>query len=272
MCSTGMDVNCGSHMKKYTKSAIQQNKINESDVDTALRNLFSVQMRLGFYNGDPRKQSFGKIGPEQVCCNENLQLALEAARSGIVLLKNSASFLPLPKTKILSLALIGPSANSTEVFLANYEGPPCKNITLLQAFQGYVRSTAYHQGCDYVNCTNVMMSETMKLASNSDYVVLVMGLDQSQEREKYDRVNLVLPGKQQYLITNVAKVSKKPVVLVVLSGGPVDISFAQDDPNIASILWAGYPGEAGGTALAEIIFGDHNPGEVNLYSILNCLE
>lgn len=52
MCSTGMDVNCGSHMKKYTKSAIQQNKINESDVDTALRNLFSVQMRLGFYNGD----------------------------------------------------------------------------------------------------------------------------------------------------------------------------------------------------------------------------
>lgn len=268
-----MDVNCGSHLKKYTKSAIQQNKINESDVDTALRNLFSVQMRLGFYNGDPRKQSFGNIGPDQVCSNENLQLALEAARSGIVLLKNSANLLPLPKTKTLSLALIGPSANSTDVFLANYEGPPCKNITLLQAFQGYVRSTSYHQGCDYVNCTSVMTSEIMKLARNSDYVVLVMGLDQSQEREKYDRLNLVLPGKQQYLITNVAKASKKPVVLVVLSGGPVDISFARDDPNIASILWAGYPGEAGGTALAEIIFGDHNPGEVNVYSyIFNCLD
>ncbi|XP_074379564.1 putative beta-D-xylosidase 7 [Apium graveolens] len=256
----GMDVNCGSHLKKYTKSAIEQNKINESDVDTALRNLFSVQMRLGFYNGDPRTQSLGNIGPDQVCSNENLQLALEAARSGIVLLKNSANFLPLPKTKTFSLALIGPSANSTDVFLANYEGPPCKNITLLQAFQGYVKSTAYHQGCDYVNCTRVMISETMKLAKTSDYVVLVMGLDQSQEREKYDRVNLVLPGKQQYLITNVAKVSKKPVVLVVLSGGPVDILFARDDPNIASILWAGYPGEAGGTALTEIIFGDHNPG------------
>ncbi|KAF2291522.1 hypothetical protein GH714_025105 [Hevea brasiliensis] len=87
-----------------------------------------------------------------------------------------------------------------------------------------------------------------------------MGLDQTQEREELDRVDLVLPGKQQDLIINVAKSAKNPIILVLLSGGPVDVSFAKNDKNIGSILWAGYPGEAGGIALAEIIFGDHNPG------------
>jgi hypothetical protein len=89
-----------------------------------------------------------------------------------------------------------------------------------------------------------------------------MGLDQTQEKEEQDRVDLVLPGKQRELITAVAKAAKKPVVLVLFCGGPVDVSFAKYDQNIGSIIWAGYPGEAGGTALAQIIFGDHNPGEL----------
>ncbi|KAL6962623.1 hypothetical protein U1Q18_037582 [Sarracenia purpurea var. burkii] len=104
------------------------------------------------------------------------------------------------------------------------------------------------------------LDEALEMAKKSDYVVLIMGLDQTQEREKQDRNDLVLPGNQQSLITSVAKEAKNPVVLVLLSGGPVDISFAKQDENIGSILWAGYPGEGGGIALAEIIFGDYNPG------------
>lgn len=256
-----MDVNCGSYLKKYTESAIQQNKLSESDVDRALHNLFSVQMRLGLFNGDPMEQLLGNLGPDNVCTKGHQELALEAARSGIVLLKNSASLLPLSKIKTMSLALIGPNANSSLAFLGNYEGPSCKNITLLQALQGYVKYTAYHPGCDSVNCTSIDI-EAVNIAKKSDYVVLFMGLDQSQEREKHDRVDLMLPGKQQDLIMSVAKVAKKPVVLVLLCGGPLDVSFAKDNSKIGSILWAGYPGEAGGIALAEIIFGDHNPGEV----------
>lgn len=104
------------------------------------------------------------------------------------------------------------------------------------------------------------MKEAIELAESVDYVIMIVGLDQTQEREEFDRIDLVLPGKQQHLISRVAKAAKKPVILVLLSGGPVDISFAKDDRNVGSIIWAGYPGEAGGIALAEIIFGDHNPG------------
>ncbi|PPS06484.1 hypothetical protein GOBAR_AA14159 [Gossypium barbadense] len=106
----------------------------------------------------------------------------------------------------------------------------------------------------------LLHSQSVKIAKGADHVVLVMGLDQTQESEDHDRVDLLLPPKQQKLISSIARVAKNPVILVLLSGGPVDISFAKNDQRIGSILWTGYPGEAGGRALAEIIFGDHNPG------------
>ncbi|KAK3002475.1 hypothetical protein RJ639_022119, partial [Escallonia herrerae] len=258
--TAGMDVNCGSYLKKYTKSAVQQKKLSESAIDRALHNLFTVRMRLGLFNGSPNEQLMGNIRPDQVCTQENQDLALEAARNGIVLLKNSARLLPLLRTEAMSLAVIGPNANVTQTLLGNYEGPPCKNVTILQALQGYMKNTMYHQGCNAVNCTSVAINEAVNIAKNTDYVLLVMGLDQSQERESHDRVDLVLPGKQKSLILSVAKATKKPIVLVLLSGGPIDVSFAKDHKKIGSILWAGYPGEAGGIAIAEIIFGDQNPG------------
>ncbi|PIN01541.1 Xylan 1,4-beta-xylosidase [Handroanthus impetiginosus] len=230
----GMDVNCGSYLQNYTKSAIEQKKLPLSQIDRALHNLFSVRMRLGLFNGNPTKQLFGNIGPDQVCTKEHLELALEAARNGIVLLKNSDKLLPLSKSKTSSLAIIGPNAD--------------------------IRNTFYHNGCDFVNCTFAAIEDAVKIAKEADYVVLVMGLDQSQEREDHDRVDLRLPGEQESLIKAVAAAAKKPVVLVLVCGGPVDVSFAKDEGKIGSILWAGYPGEAGGIAVAEIIFGEHNPG------------
>ncbi|XP_057528248.1 probable beta-D-xylosidase 7 isoform X3 [Amaranthus tricolor] len=259
--NAGMDVECGSFTPRYTKSALEQKKIAEEEIDRGLSNLFSVRMRLGLFNGDPRKKgSFGKIGPEQVCSEEHQNLALEAARNSIVLLKNSNNILPLLKEKTSSLAVIGPNADSSQVLLGNYEGFPCKNTTILEALQGYIDGIKYHPGCNAVECSSAEVEQAVDIAKEVDYVVLVMGLDQTQEREKMDRVDLVLPGKQQNLISSVAQAAKKPVVLVLLCGGPVDISLSRDDDKVGSILWAGYPGEAGGLALAEIIFGDHNPG------------
>ncbi|XP_062098606.1 probable beta-D-xylosidase 7 [Humulus lupulus] len=259
----GMDVNCGSYLQNHTKSAVLKRKLPVSQVDRALHNLFAVRMRLGLFEGDPTKWRYGNIGPNQVCSQGHQALALEAARNGIVLLKNSAKLLPLAKksTNTISLTVIGPNADSPKTLQGNYYGPPCKSISLLQALRGYLKNTAYHPGCaDAVNCTSVDINKAVEVAKGADYVVLVVGLDQSQEREDHDREHLALPGKQEELISTVAKAAKKPVVLVVLSGGPVDVSFANYDRRIGSILWAGYPGEAGGLALAEIIFGDHNPG------------
>ncbi|BFG19246.1 hypothetical protein CerSpe_055200 [Prunus speciosa] len=256
----GMDVNCGSYLKDHTKSAVQQKKLDVSEIDRALHNLFSIRMRLGLFDGSPLEQPYGNIGPDQACSKEHQALALEAAQDGIVLLKNSGRLLPLPKSKAISLAVIGPNANASETLLGNYHGRPCKSITPLKALQGYAKYTIYEAGCDTVKCPQATIDKAVEAAKAADYVVLIMGLDQSQEREAHDRRHLGLPGKQQELISSVAKAAKKPVILVILSGGPVDITPAKYDKKIGGILWAGYPGEAGGIALAEIIFGDHNPG------------
>ncbi|MBA0808354.1 hypothetical protein Gohar_024100 [Gossypium harknessii] len=258
--TAGMDLDCGEYLKNYTGSAIEKKKVAVSDIDRALHNLFSIRMRLGFFNGNPAKQPFGNIGSDQVCSQEHLNLALEAARNGIVLLKNDNRLLPLAKTEITSLAVIGPNANSSETLVGNYAGPPCNPVTPLQGLQSYVKNINYHPGCSTVNCSSDLTDEAMKIVKGTDQVVLVMGLDQTQEREAHDRVDLVLPGHQQKLVTRIASAANKPVILVLLCGGPVDITFAKNDQNIGSIIWAGYPGEAGGRALAEIIFGDHNPG------------
>ncbi|KAK7385285.1 hypothetical protein VNO78_31000 [Psophocarpus tetragonolobus] len=257
----GMDVECGNYISKHAKSAVLQKKLAISQIDRALQNLFSIRMRLGLFDGNPRKLQYGTIGPNEVCSKEHLLLALEAAREGIVLLKNSNSLLPLPKTKP-SVAIIGPNANASSlVVLGNYHGRPCKLVTLLQGFGGYAKDTTYHPGCDDgPQCESARIEEAVEVAKKVDYVVMVMGLDQSQERESHDREYLGLPGNQEELITSVAKASKRPVVLVILCGGPVDITSAKFDDRVGGILWAGYPGELGGLALAQVIFGDHNPG------------
>ena len=258
-----MDVECGDYITKHAKSAVFQKKLPISQIDRALQNLFSIRIRLGLFDGNPTKLPFGTIGPNEVCSKQSLQLALEAARDGIVLLKNTNSLLPLPKTNP-TIALIGPNANaSSKVFLGNYYGRPCNLVTLLQGFEGYAK-TVYHPGCDDgPQCAYAQIEEAVEVAKKVDYVVLVMGLDQSQERESHDREYLGLPGKQEELIKSVARAAKRPVVVVLLCGGPVDITSAKFDDKVGGILWAGYPGELGGVALAQVVFGDHNPGKVS---------
>uniref|UniRef100_A0A0A9BC62 Fibronectin type III-like domain-containing protein n=1 Tax=Arundo donax TaxID=35708 RepID=A0A0A9BC62_ARUDO len=255
-----MDVNCGSYVQQHAASALQQGKITEQDINRALHNLFAVRMRLGLFNGNPKNNRYGNIGADQVCTQEHQNLALEAAQDGIVLLKNDAGALPLSKSKVSSLAVIGFNANNATTLLGNYFGPPCISVTPLQVLQGYVKNTRFAAGCDSAACNAASIPEAVQVASSADYVVLFMGLDQNQEREEVDRLDLTLPGMQQSLIESVAKAAKKPVILVLLCGGPVDVSFAKTNPKIGAILWAGYPGEAGGIAIAQVLFGEHNPG------------
>lgn len=124
-----------------------------------------------------------------------------------------------------------------------------------------MKKTSYASGCSDVSCdSDTGFGEAVAIAKGADFVIVVAGLDLSQETEDKDRVSLSLPGKQKDLVSHVAAVSKKPVILVLTGGGPVDVTFAKNDPRIGSIIWIGYPGETGGQALAEIIFGDFNPG------------
>lgn len=109
-------------MLRNTLSAIKKGKVQEEEINRALLNLFSVQLRLGLFDGDPRKGKYGKLGPQDVCTPEHKKLALEAARQGIVLLKNDNKFLPLKKDGHSSLAVIGPMAKNTSKLGGGYSG------------------------------------------------------------------------------------------------------------------------------------------------------
>ncbi|CAO2141518.1 unnamed protein product [Urochloa humidicola] len=256
----GLDLNCGTYTQEHGMAAIRQGKMLEKDVDKALTNLFAVRMRLGHFDGDPRGSTpYGGLGAADVCTAEHKSLALEAAQDGIVLLKNDGGILPLDRSAVGSVAAIGHNANDPLVLSGNYFGPGCETTTPLMGLQGYVKNVRFLAGCNSATCSVAATGQAVVLASSSDYVFLFMGLGQEQEKEGLDRTSLLLPGKQQSLITTVAAAAKRPVILVLLTGGPVDVTFAQSNPKIGAILWAGYPGQAGGLAIARVLFGDHNP-------------
>ncbi|XP_008796726.2 probable beta-D-xylosidase 6 [Phoenix dactylifera] len=257
----GMDINCGTYLVRYTGQAVRLGIVREEDIDRALLNLFSVQLRLGLFDGNPAKNRFGELGPSNICTKEHRELALEAARQGIVLLKNDRSFLPLRKNKVGSLAIIGPAGNDTNILGGDYTGVPCHPTSLFEGLQTYVAGTSFAAGCIDVPCDlKDGFKAAVAVARKADVVVVVAGLNLTEETEDHDRISLLLPGEQMDLVNAIAKVSRKPLVLVLMGGGPVDVSFAKDNPRIGSILWIGYPGEVGGQAVAEALFGEFNPG------------
>lgn len=118
----GLDLNCGSFLAQHTEAAVKSGLLTEVAVDNAVSNNFATLMRLGFFDGNPSTQLYGKLGPKDVCTPAHQELAREAARQGIVLLKNSAGSLPLSPTAIKSLAVIGPNAKVDKTMIGNYEG------------------------------------------------------------------------------------------------------------------------------------------------------
>ena len=112
-----------------------------------------------------------------------------------------------------------------------------------------------------VNCTDKsLIKAAIMAAAAADVVVLVVGIDQSIESEGYDRECLTWPGFQERLVMDVVNVANGTIILIIMSGSAVDISFAKTERKVGGILWVGYAGQAGGDAIAQIIFGDYNPG------------
>ncbi|KAL5981648.1 hypothetical protein ACLOJK_015711 [Asimina triloba] len=251
----GLDLDCGSYYPQFTQPAIEQGKVREEEVDNALKNLYVVLMRLGFFDGSPAFESLGK---DDVCTNETIELAADAARQGIVLLKNNNT-LPLTEHNYKKLALVGPHANATKVMIGNYAGTPCRYVSPLDGFSKYA-AVDYQMGCADVACKNEsFIFQAVEASKEADATIILVGLDLSIEAESLDRTDLLLPGYQTQLINQIAQAAVGPVVLVIMSAGCVDISFARDNPKIGAILWAGFPGQEGGKAIADVVFGKHNP-------------
>ncbi|KAK9084422.1 hypothetical protein Scep_030893 [Stephania cephalantha] len=253
----GLDMDCGTFYPDFLNNAVTLGKAREADIDKSLNYLYIVLMRLGYFDGSPQYSSLGKA---DICSDENMELAAEAAREGIVLLKNEDNNLPLDPQKQYNLAVVGPHANATFAMIGNYAGTPCRYVIPKDGLAKYANVT-YAQGCENVLCENgSYIEEAKQAATNADATVLFVGLDLTVEAESLDRTDLYLPGSQTDLINQVTDASKGPVILVILSAGGVDVSFAQENEKIKSIIWAGFPGQEGGSAIADVIFGKYNPG------------
>lgn len=116
---SGLDLDCGKFYPDHISNAVIQGKVSESEIDSALKNNYITLMRLGFFDGSPAYESLGK---ESICSKEHMKLAAEAAREGIVLLKNENQTLPLNSVGVRTLAVVGPHANATEAMIGNYAG------------------------------------------------------------------------------------------------------------------------------------------------------
>lgn len=251
----GMDIDCGDYVKKNLASAFSDGSVTVAQLQTPLQHQFGVLIDLGLFD-DPSTQPYRQIGPSAVNTKEHQALALDAAQQGMTLLKNTASKgLPLSTSSVKSVAVIGPNGNATGTLQGNYYG---QAPFIVSPYEGFAKlaSVHYEKGCDISSQDKSGFNAAVGAAKVSDAVVLVVGLDQSQEREGHDRDILVLPGVQQDLITEVAAAAQgKPVILVVLGGGMVDLTFAKGSDQITAIMWAGYPGQSGGDAIARTVFG-----------------
>lgn len=115
-------MDCGPFLAVHTENAVQKGLLNETEINGALANTITVQMRLGMFDGEPSSQPYGKLGPKDLCTPSHQDLALQAARQGIVLLKNDGPALPLSPRRQRSVAVIGPNSDVTVTMIGNYAG------------------------------------------------------------------------------------------------------------------------------------------------------
>lgn len=267
----GCDLNCGCTYAALL-DAYHSHMVSKKDIRQACIRLFTARYRLGILPGST--SPWNDITYDAVDSDQHARLSLQAARESFVLLENKDGFLPFPAT-IRTIAVIGPEADSRRVLIGNYHGTPSREVTYLEGVRHAFPScrVLYSEGSaltkdrvERLGEKNDRLSEAKTVAAMSDVVVLCLGLDESVEGEMHDDGNggvagdkkdLLLPACQRDLLDAVDVVGK-PIVLVLSSGGALDPQLSRHS-HVRSLLQAWYPGQAGGTALAEILQGAVNP-------------
>ena len=239
---------------------VNDGKVSMDLIDRAVRRILEQKFRLGLFENP-------YVNPEHAVkvthTNENKEVALNAAREGIVLLKNEKDILPIKKT-IRKIAVIGPNADNTKNQLGDYTSDVVlQDIeTVLDGVKDKVSKgtiVEYVKGCDIIENKLNEISKAQKSAKDADLAIVVLG--ETSERpgtdgEGYDVASLDLTGMQEDLLRAVFETGT-PTILVLINGRPLSIRWAAD--NIPAIVEAWLPGELGGQAVADIIFGDINP-------------
>lgn len=273
LLSIGMDIECGLYGSFFTgkgflQEAIDDGLVTEAMLDTALARGFRVLMRLGHFEKDDTRP-YQEFQPEIVNSEPHRLLSIECARRSIVLLKNDPNEAGLQRLPLniqdysanggASIVLIGPHVNSSTVFLGNYHGIPSSIKTPLDEISAHLPNLKWEVGCEIDSFENARLNAAEEMARTSSQVILFIGISTEIEGEYGDRLNINLPDVQTELVTRVLAVAQHPVIMVVVSGGVIDLSEYKNDPRVGAIIWAGYIGQSAGEAIADVLFGNYNP-------------
>lgn len=272
--NNGCDLNCG-EIFSYLVKAVEDGLVDEKRLDEAVINLYTTRMKLGMFDEKKADNPYAEIKYSEVDSENMKALNLKAAEKSVVLLKNVNGMLPLDRKKYRKIGVIGPNANNRKALIGNYEGTASRYVTVLEGIQDMADNDTrvfYSEGCHMFEdrVQNLAeradrMAEVRGVCRESDVVIAVLGLDAGLEGEEGDQGNafasgdkpdLELPGIQGELLKTIYECGK-PVVLVLLSGSALAVSWA--DEHIPAIIHGGYPGAQGGRAIAEILFGEKNP-------------
>jgi beta-glucosidase len=264
----GCELNCG-EVYPALLDAVEQGLIDERTIDQAVKRLFMARFRLGMFD-PPEIVPYASIPFEVNDSPQHRALSYRVAQESIVLLRNAQGFLPLART-LKRIAVVGPNAADPDVLVGNYFGVPSVSVTPLDGICAAVSAETevlYARGCGIVNADE-SSEYAVELAKSADVVVFVGGISQLLEGEEGqteglpegmssegDRTDIALPEVQEHLL-KALHATGTPVVLVLLNGSAVAVNWA--DEHLPAIVEAWYPGEEGGTALADVLFGDYNP-------------
>lgn len=277
---SGIEVELGRCLR-HLEAAVEAGRISEAALDAAVAKMLRVKFMLGLFE-NPFVDEETAVAITN--CAEHRALALEAAHKAIILLKNEGALLPLDPTQLRTLAVIGP--NAAAIRLGGYSGDPIAPVSVLEGLRrkvGAVLDVLYAEGCGLTQSAGTaaelwfqdevmpadpahdaaLIAEAVALARRADVVLLVLGDNEQTCREAWaehhlgDRDSLDLPGSQETLLRAVVETGK-PVILLLLHGRPASIPYAAE--HVPAILEGWYLGEAAGTAVADVLFGDVNPG------------
>lgn len=252
---------------------IAEGKVSMATIDKMVSDVLRVKFELGLFD-TPYVEDV-KAADKIVGTEKNRDFILDIQRQSLVLLKNEANTLPLDVNSLKKVMIAGPLAKETNYMISRYGPQKLDNVTVYDGIVEYLGNkvqTVYAKGCDVVDKNwpdseivpypltddeKAGIQDAVDKAADCDVIIAVLGEDELRTGESKSRTSLELPGRQQQLL-EALHATGKPVVLVLINGQPLTVNWA--DRNVAAILEAWFPGQLGGVAIAETLFGDYNPG------------
>lgn len=261
----GVDLECGGILQADVQKAIDQNLLAWKDVDSALASIFRTGIKLGFFD-ETDASPYKNYGADSIANDYHQSLARKMAAESMVLLKNANNILPLDNNKYHQLMIVGPNATSADALMGNYHGVTGKAVNFVEGITNAVDPATrieYDMGCDYEDTVHF---GGIWAAGNAEVTIAVVGFTPVYEGEEGDaflakgggdRKDFSLPAAHIAYLKALRKGTKTPLVVVITSGSAVDVSAIKDYADAIILAW--YPGQEGGNALADILFGKTSP-------------